>query len=260
MQAGKMIGGKAAFCEVVAAGHASPIRNMDQEAAEKALLALLPQLSGLFGGRVQIERTILAGCIKIVLKKFNHLGLNELYQAYEMYYAGELAATGAEMYAGIFNAGNMTKILAAYSDYRRQLIGKYHQILEAEQTKTKEAEKVRKHKQFLQTIPAEIKAKRLDIQSWRDIPIYWFEAGIELRLFERPVDSPSIRQLQKEARNAARQEVDQEAQQDREQAGTRRKIWVAAMRDLEAKVQQREVVIFMKMYVYQKLFNHKIQY
>ena len=89
--------------------------------------------------------------------------------------------------------------------------------------------------------------------------MYWFEAGIELGLFERPVDSPAIRQLQKEARNAAQQEVNREAQQGREQAGARRKVWVAALRDLEAKIQQREVVIFMKMYVYQKLFNHKIQ-
>ena len=70
----------------------------------------------------------------------------------------------------------------------------------------------------------------------------------------RPFDN-----LQKEARNAAQQEVNREAQQGREQAGARRKVWVAALRDLEAKIQQREVVIFMKMYVYQKLFNHKIQ-
>ena len=190
MQAGKMIGGSAAFCEEVATGHNNTIRKMDQEIAENALLSLLPQLSSLFGGRIRIEENVLVGCVKIVLNRFAHLGLNELRQAYEMYYAGELAAPGAEMYAGIFNAGNMTKILAAYSDHRRQLIGKYHQILEAEQVKTKEDEKVRKHQQFLQSIPAEIKAKRPNIQSWRDIPLYWFEAGIELGLFERPVTAP----------------------------------------------------------------------
>ena len=113
-----MIGGNAAFCEEVATGCANPIRKLDQKIAEKALLALLPQLSGLFGARVRIERNILARCVKIVLKRFAHLGLNELRQAYEMYYAGELAAPGAEMYGGIFNAGNMSKILAAYSDHR----------------------------------------------------------------------------------------------------------------------------------------------
>ena len=200
--------GNVAFCDAVAKGYYNPIRKTQREYARKALLVLLPKLSDLFGGRHQIKEEVLAACVEIVLRNFSHLGLEELSVAYELHHRDKLDARDAEMYGGIFNAANMTKILTAYTKYRQKLIAHYLRLTEVAATEKAEKERQdQKRQQFLAGIPAEIEAKRPRIQSWKDIPVYWFEACIELKIFKRPVDSEPIRQLQKKAKIAAELEL-----------------------------------------------------
>ena len=260
-QAGKAMDGNPAFCDVVAQGYHFPIRKMEQETAQKALLALLPRLSEQFGGRHHIKEEVLAACVQIILKKFSHLGLKELPQAYEMYYAGELEVKGAEMYGGIFNAANMMKILAAYSRHRQKLIGQYLRLITAAETEKVEKERQhRKRQQFLAGIPEEIETRRPMIKSWRDIPVYWFEAGIELKLFERPVASGAIRKIQQDAKIAAELELRKTEESGQLKPTDDRR---SAFRELdfrrqfENRLRQREVVVFMKMYTFSKLIENE---
>ena len=247
------------YCDVVAAGYLRPIRGMDPRSAEQGLLQILPKIAGLFGARQQIDEEILAACVKIIMKRFPFLGFGELKLAYEMYYAGELEVKGAEMYGGIFNAGNMLKILAAYAIHRRKLIAKYSQITDREQAQLQEEHKAEKHRQFLKSIPDEIEARRPSIESWQDIPSYWFEACIELKIFERPVDSEAVRQMQKRAKAAAVEELKTDfgwgkvsPLNDLPTAFKRRDF----AKGFEWRSRNREVVIFMKMYCYEKLFEN----
>jgi len=154
------------------------IQKIDGMDVRAKLIILIPQIAKMYGGRTEIDKIVLGEAIRVILKKFGTIGLDEIKEAYRSYYAGELGELrGAEMYGGEFNVGAMSKILAAYKFRRSKILASY--ILGVAREKDKindEALRIEKREEFEKSFPAEVMKKREEIKEWKEVPIYWFSS------------------------------------------------------------------------------------
>ena len=164
------------FVSLVAVGHAQQIRHLERAAG--LILMELPQVAKMYGGRADIDSEVLKECSKLILEKFGFLSIPEIKEAYRQYSTGEIVVKGAEMYGGEFNASQLGKILGAYSNRRRKVLGMYLREKEEEKEKAAREEKQRIMKAaFDKEFPRMIERAKTEISEWREVPAYWYEAA-----------------------------------------------------------------------------------
>ena len=145
----------------------------------KSLAQQLPFIAQEYGARTAIPYHIQAECVRLVLEKFGHIGLNEIREAYRLYAAGEIRIKGGEMYGGEFNAAQLGKVLSAYNEHRKGIISAYTELVHAmaeDQAETQRAEKSRM--EFEVRFQAWLKKAKADQTDWRDIPAFYYDAAI----------------------------------------------------------------------------------
>ena len=153
------------------------IRKMESMDAQAKLLIEIPLVAKEYGARIAIPRNVLAEAVRLVMKKFPHLGIAEIREAYREFTAGMLDVQGAETYGGEFNVSQLGKILAAYSENRANVVAEYirqrDQILfDIQEEEKKKALEAKFEKEF----PSLIMSKRKEFEDWRDVPEWWYKA------------------------------------------------------------------------------------
>lgn len=173
------------FVKFVAKSHANQIRHMDQVEAYRQIDLLLPTIAQMYGQRAEVDDLVWKECIRLVYEKFPFLSIAELKEAYRQWSTGEIEAKGAEMYGGQFNAGQLGKILGAYADRRKRVLGAY--LREKEEIKEQEDRETRKRiaqEAFDTAFPHMIANAKKTITDWREVPVFWYDAAMSRKMIE----------------------------------------------------------------------------
>lgn len=162
-----------------------PIRAM---AANDAAIEIAKELTFLareYGARQEVPAETMAECIKMVRLKFSSIGVKEIREAYRAWASGEIVAQ--EMWGGTFNVSQMSSVLRAYIEYRRQIAAKIQKNLdeqlaaEAEASFDKESATEAARVYFLDNQVAQI---RQIAKGWWDVPWMYFELSRALGLIQ----------------------------------------------------------------------------
>lgn len=198
------------FLKIVSAGYAEQIRHVPNAAGR--ILIELPQVVKLYGGRQDIDSEVLKECAKLIVEKFGMISVLEIKEAYRQWSTGETNIKGAEMYFGEFNAGQLGKILGAYTDRRKKVLGVYLREKEEMQEAQSREEKKRIMKEaFDREFPLMIEAAKLTVTDWRDIPAFWYEAANNRGMIH--FDRGEAVQIFKDAQDLAKLELQAEQEE-----------------------------------------------
>lgn len=237
---------QASFVHIVAKGHEQQMKHEDELRLKARLIVELPEVAKDYGARNEVRERTLTECVRMVIKKFGHLSIKEIGQAYRMLATGELEVKGAEMYGGDFNAMNLGKTLAAYDDKRKKVLGIYLR----ERNKALEEEKREqmhrtKQQKFDTEFPLMIEEARAKLKDWREVPAYWYEAAKSRGLIE----------MSKEEAWAIFEDAKQLAELEKQEDRSGNTL-VDILRKVEEKDEnERAKVIARKLTVYRKLIN-----
>lgn len=145
------------------------------EAATASLITQIPLIAKEYGVRYDISQYVLTEAVRLVLRRFSFLGINELREAYRDYYSGRTAAAGAEAYGGEFSVSQLGKILNAYCKKRQNILVAYKNLKSDFENKEREKEiHQRKQDQFNKEFPVQVLLKIESIKSWSDVPVFWW--------------------------------------------------------------------------------------
>jgi len=161
---------------VVAQGHETQLRKMDQVTAIGRLTLEIPQVAKIYGARFDVSQNVLSESIRLILKKFGRLGLIEIREAYRQHASGELKISGGEMWGGEFNVAQLGKVLTAYCQNRSKILAEIlKQKAEEKEAKIQAEIHKSKQEQFEIDFPVEVMEKRKTFKKWSDVPSFWFE-------------------------------------------------------------------------------------
>ena len=178
------------YIQRVYQGWKSPIRSIEN--ADTAILAMILKLAKAYGATKEVDDTVLNECIEVVLESFSHLGLEEIPIAYRINAAKEEGEQpkGAEMYYGAFTAKNLGRVLADYNKQRKKVIARLSNLEHEEmlaKAKQNRKEKAKAAFQYLKDNFLEIYSEKVNkskIQSWEDIPEFYFTIAKEKKLLK----------------------------------------------------------------------------
>lgn len=239
-------GAPADIADAAVVGYAAQLRHMPEH--RPLILLELPQIVRDYGAREVIHQSIYEEAAKLILEKFSFLGLNEIREAYRLWAAGVTDPKGAEMYGGTFNAGQLGRVLGAYCEHRKAVIGVY--LREVAAAKEQAEDKARREKmqaQFEENFPRRIAEARQTMTDWREVPGFWYQAALDRGLFT--ITRAEALEILEEARELARLEVENEAE---DLETSRRKLLLAVLEsadDMEAKAKAiaRKITVFRKL-------------
>lgn len=193
--------------ESVAIGLQNPIRSYsDHDELETILAVQIQALASAYGARQKIDDHILDKCIELVVQRFSMLGINELDKAFQLAAAGDLSVR-SEIWGGVFNVKILGSVLGAYRDHRRKVVAgiiKAESIsLDADRTKGKAAKML----EFDQQFPEKIEKAKLEFKSWKDVPVFWYQAAKRLGLLNQNWLKENAQSIYKEAKELAIEEM-----------------------------------------------------
>lgn len=163
--------------------------HMNGHEATKALLVEIRQISRQYGGRVEADTTVITECLRMVMEKFSLLGINEIREAYRAYAAGEFQVEGAEMYGGVFNVANFSKVISGWKTYRAKALAELLDIQEKERLERLEKKKREKAMaEFDRQFPSLLEKAKNDFESWQDVPVHWYDTARRLKLLNVTMD------------------------------------------------------------------------
>lgn len=188
---------------------------MDQTEAYKAINVMLPTIAQLYGQRNEVGDLIWKECTRLVYEKFPFLSVIELKEAYRQWSTGEIEVKGAEMYGGEFNVGQLGKILGAYCDRRKKVLGAFLRAKEDIQDQQRLNEKKEiMQRAFDDAFPGMIEKAKSEITDWRDVPAFWYDSALKrgmitfdqgeaLQIFEDAKELEKIERIGEQEEKAA---------------------------------------------------------
>ena len=236
------------FVEIVIAGYDQQIRKSDVLNAKGAILMELPQIVKEYGGRENIPDSILKECVLLILKKFSMIAVFEIREAYRLWSIGEIAVKGGEMYGGQFNAGQLGKVLGAYCQNRKKVLGTYLR----EKEEMINAAKEQSNADFLRMkfeaeFPGMIQQAREENINWRKVPAYWYQAALDRDMIS--FEQGEAQLIYQEAMQIAKLELEQKevGEGPKRLAHTLQKIDSVEELENRAKVIARKLTVFRKL-------------
>lgn len=214
---------------------------MDKTDAYKAIDVVLPTIAMMYGQRTEASDLMWKECIRMVYEKFPYLSVVELKEAYRQWSIGEIEVKGAEMYGGEFNAGQLGKILGAYSERRRKVLGTFLREKEAAQERLKREERNRAmQEEFDAKFPAMIANAK--ISDWREVPAFWYESALKRGMIQ--FEPGEAKQLFEDAK-----ELELIERANEQELNTLGDVFRQAEKDLieRAKVIARKLTVFRKL-------------
>lgn len=166
------------FAAIVIDGYSNQIRHTEQAAGQ--IFIELGQIVKLYGGRSEIDPEVLKESAKNIIDNFGFISVTEIREAYRQWANGETKVKGAEMYGGEFNAAQVGKIISAYCERRKRVLGTYLREKEGRREQEQRKEKKRiMQEDFEKEFPKMIERAREEITDWREIPAYWYQSAID---------------------------------------------------------------------------------
>ncbi len=218
-----------------------PFRDMPEPAATSRLLAEIALVAQEYGARHEIIPGIAKECALLFSRKFKHLAIDEIREAYRQWASGEIIVKGGEMYGGSFNAAQLGKVLTAYQERRMLVAAKLRKALDDEREAAEEQERAEKMKrEFEANFPALFEKVRQEAQSWEDVPGYFFNVLWKRVLIELTVGERD------EVLARAQAEAERQIAEERRSG---KMMWQSTMED-------RRRVIAGKMLVWQKCIKN----
>lgn len=157
--------------------YCNQMRKLDPVSIKGRLIVELPQIARDYGTRYDLPENVLTECIFLIVEKFNHLAISEIREAYRQHAAGVFEAKGAEMWGGEFSAAQLGKVLTAYTENRKAVIGEIiRQQQEAQEAARREAQSKALREAFESGFELALHTARQQAKSWQDIPAFWFDA------------------------------------------------------------------------------------
>lgn len=233
--------------ETALVGYSNQIRKLPKEEAAIKIIALVKQIAQRYGARTKIEPDVLKECVNLILDKFSLLGLHEIIEAYRMWTVGEIEVRGGEMYGGVFHAGQIGRVLAAYTEQRAIIVGKYLSMkYDADRARMKAEEQAEQRAKYEKEFAAYL--ANWSGQSWRDVPYHWYNTCVERSMI---VFAPGEkRKIWEQAQKMAKVEIQSEAE---DEGNIYRKASLASQ--FECNVEDRAIVIARKLTVYEKVLK-----
>ena len=169
-------------------GYIKPIRNFERQTIAPVIAENLMICAALYCGMIdgEIMKQTIIEASKFVLSKFQHLGVAEIKDAFQMAAANEFENINMTAYFGQMSIATLGDILYAYTKHRNKTIAKYLDLKEkAQKQYDREVEKDEKNNAARQKIKNDIEAAIISIQqgiqywqSWRDVPVYYAEIAV----------------------------------------------------------------------------------
>lgn len=236
--------------EVALLGYHQNIRDLPEEEAAIKVTALVKQIAKKYGARESIEKSVLSECVNLILQKFNLLGLNEIIEAYRLWTIGDIKVRGGEMYGGVFHAGQIGRVLAAYAESRALIVGRYLTIkYEADKKRRREEEKAAKRAKYEEEFPSYL--ANWTGQSWQDVPYHWYNTCMKRNMIQfAPGEAQKIFE---KAKQLAKLEIQTETE---EEGNIYKK--ATLQNNANCSIKDRAKVIARKMTVYQKVLDIKV--
>lgn len=231
------------FAALVIAGYGKQIRHTEQAAGQ--IFIELGQVVKLYGGRSEIDPEVLKEATKNIIDNFGFISVAEIREAYRQWANGETKVKGAEMYGGEFNAAQVGKIISAYCDRRKKVLGAYLREKEEQLEQEQREEKKRiMQEAFDKEFPRMIDRAREEITDWREVPEYWYSAAMKRDLIQ--FEHGEAVQIFKDA-----QELERMERANEEEAVTLADVF----RQQEKNPIERAKVIARKLTVFRKLIK-----
>lgn len=166
------------FVEFVAKSHMAQIRKASDPAVTTAMvMSEVRAISSEYGAKKEIEISTAKECVKFIFERFGHLAVDEIRKAYRMWASEEILTKGAEFYSGSFNVAQIGKVLSAYNEVRKRVLGNYLSIVQAEQEELERQQKAETAKgRFEVEFPEIVMKAKETVGEWREVPAYFYES------------------------------------------------------------------------------------
>lgn len=130
-----------------------------------------------YGARTEVTKDLAKECIKFIFEKFGYLAVDEIRKAYRMWASEEIKVEGGEIYGGSFNVRQIGKVLAAYNEKRKVVLGNYLRIAQEEKERIEQERRYQEMKaRFEVEFPARLMKAKEAITDWREVPEYFYDS------------------------------------------------------------------------------------
>ena len=165
------------FVTFVAACHQRQIRHDQVNASARLMTSELDHIAKNYGARQEIEKDSLKEMTKFIVENFGFLALDEIRKAYQMWASEEIKVEGGEIYGGVFNVRQIGKVLAAYNEKRKAVLGNYLRIVQEEKERIEQEKREQEMKaRFEIEFPARLMKAKETITDWREVPEYFYDS------------------------------------------------------------------------------------
>ena len=169
-------------------GYLEPIRKYEKQSIGPVLAQNIMICATLYCGMSEgeiMKQTIIEAS-KFVMAKFQHLGVAEIKDAFQMAAANEFEGVNMSSYYGQMSIATLGDILDAYTKHRNKTVAKYLELKDkAQKLYDKEVEKEERNNAARLKIKTDIEAAIISIQqgvyfwqTWNDVPVHYAEIAV----------------------------------------------------------------------------------
>ncbi len=195
-----------------------------------------------YGARTIIHTNTIKECINIFLDQFSQLGVEEIKEAYRLWSTAKLNIIGsAEMYGGEFNAAQFGKIMAAYVEYRKQILAAYLNAKHAAQFVEDEHAMQKKRKKAFEDNFKTV-FLNAEFKTWEQVPANWCDVARKKGLME--ITKEDYKRIFTHAKQIAALELNKENDEAKNiYHKVRGEIYAATLQS-RAKVISKQIAVF----------------
>jgi hypothetical protein len=169
-------------------GYLEPIRKFEKQSIGPVLAQNIMICATLYCGMSEgeiMKQTIIEAS-KFVMAKFQHLGVSEIKEAFQMAAANEFEGVNMSSYYGQMSIATLGDILDAYTKHRNKTVAKYLELKDkAQKQYDKEVEKEERNNAARLKIKTDIEAAIISIQqgiyfwqTWQEVPVHYAEIAV----------------------------------------------------------------------------------
>lgn len=201
-------------------GYLEPIRKFEKQSIGPVLAQNIMICATLYCGMSEgeiMKQTIIEAS-KFVMAKFQHLGVAEIKDAFQMAAANEFENINMTSYYGQMSIATLGDILDAYTKHRNKTVAKYLELKEnAQKQYDKEVEKEERNNAARLKIKTDIEAAIISIQqgiyfwqTWHEVPVHYAEIAVGAGWVE--VSPEYKKKIWEESKELAKKELIKTAQ------------------------------------------------
>jgi len=201
-------------------GYLEPIRKFEKQSIGPVLAQNIMICATLYCGMSEgeiMKQTIIEAS-KFVMAKFQHLGVSEIKDAFQMAAANEFENINMTSYYGQMSIATLGDILDAYTKHRNKTVAKYLDLKEnAQKQYDKEVEKEERNNAARLKIKTDIEAAIISIQqgvyfwqTWHEVPVHYAEIAVGAGWVE--VSPEYKKKIWEESKELAKKELIKTAQ------------------------------------------------